>query len=168
MGAEPRRRFLRSIFDRSCGSGSLETRGRRPTPPAFHGAGMGGIIDVGTPSYRCPVRVAGAAPRRSLTARPHAVGVPGIGSGWRQSSPPVSFRCRGSPGRQRPPRTAVTKMWVLARSVGTWGQALDAYPLPSDAGSERSEGPGTRARSHNRDSGSARSKTRKVVHFRIF
>ena len=38
--------------------------------------------------------------RRSLTARSHAVGVSGNGSGWRQSSPPGSFRCRGTPGRQ--------------------------------------------------------------------
>ena len=39
--------------------------------------------------------------RGSLTARSHAMDVAGNGSGWKQSSPPTDFRCRGQPGRQR-------------------------------------------------------------------
>ncbi len=44
-----------------------------------------------------------AVRRRSMTTRSHAVGGPDNGSGWKQSSPPGSFRCRGSPGRHGSP-----------------------------------------------------------------
>ena len=71
-------------------------------------------------------RAAATRPRRwSLTARPHAVGGAGNGSGWRQSSPPVSFRCRGSPGRQGTP--------ARLRSPSE-GEGLPAEP---DGGSQK-------------------------------
>jgi len=73
-------------------------------------------------TVRCPALARSTIMRggRSLTTRSHAVGGSDNGSGWKQSSPPGSFRCRGSPGRQGSP--------VRCARPEAQPSVLDSYP----------------------------------------
>lgn len=70
------------------------------------------------PEAATPARGGHASFGPPMTTRSHAVGGPGNGSGWKQSSPLDQLRCRGSPGRHRRPESAFPRNTTRRNSYG--------------------------------------------------